>query len=260
MWSAFGPAMHDPPALTQTLAAKAGWSWRAPLAQATLFGHVYSSRFTSDDVARATLLALEPALRGEPVHAIFSAGRRRNFWERNCVALGSAVVELEPLAGADLHLAQIGLATFIELFPRSRASRIEAAEYNRLLGEHADALRDFTIAHYRAGKPRPGEFWAATRAAEAPARLADKLDLYAASGRINLLDHEIFEETDWAWLLMGAGCVPAALELQIRLRLEKLAPQEIAALRSHVQQVAASMPPHAEFVRRQAELAARTAS
>ena len=67
-----------------------------------------------------------------------------------------------------------------------------------------------------AGAPRAGEFWAATRAAAPPERLAHKLDLYAANGRINLLDHETFEEVDWAWLLIGSGCVPAALELQTR--------------------------------------------
>jgi hypothetical protein len=92
-----------------------------------------------------------------------------------------------------------------------------------------------------------------------PARLAHKLEHYAASGRIELLDHEAFEEIDWAWLLMGTGCRPDALELQIRMQLGKLAPKEVSALRTHVQQVAASMPAHMEFVRRQASLAARTA-
>jgi tryptophan halogenase len=115
------------------------------------------------------------------------------------------------------------------------------------------------MAHYRAGAARPEEFWTATRAAAPPARLAEKLDLYRANGRINLSDNETFEETDWAWLLMGAGCVPAAIELQIQLRLAKLPLQELSALRKQIQHMAASMPPHIEFVRRQASLAARGA-
>jgi hypothetical protein len=45
--------------------------------------------------------------------------------------------------------------------------------------------------------------------------------------------------------------------LQIRLRLEKLSLQEVNALRMHVQQLAASMPRHIDFVRHQASLAAR---
>ena len=102
-------------------------------------------------------------------------------------------------------------------FPSNRESSIEAREYNRVMGEHA---RRAARLHHRAlsgrARARPGDFWTAARAAAPPANLAHKLDLFAASGRINLLDHETFEEVDWAWLLLGAGCVPAALELQTR--------------------------------------------
>lgn len=257
MWSGLGPAANDPPAVTRTVATAAGWLWRAPLAGATMYGYMYSSRFQEEASARAELQTFAPGLRGEPILARFSSGRRRQFWDRNCIALGAAAVELEPLAGADLHLAQIGLATLIELFPRDRASTIEAAEYNRLMAEHADALRDFTLAHYLAGAPRAGAFWAAVRASTPPERLAHKLDLYAANGRIHVLDQETFEEVDWAWLLIGSGCLPAAIELQTREQLAKLPPQSVAALRAQVQQIAASMPRHSEFLRHQATLAAR---
>jgi tryptophan halogenase len=179
------------------------------------------------------------------------------MWVRNCVALGSAAAELEPLVGAGLHFAQLGLATLVELFPLNRASPIESVEYNRVMAEHADSLRDFTIAHYRAGRTRPGDFWNAARTCALPAELAHKLDLYAASGRIQVLDHETFEELDWAWLLIGSGCTPAAVELQVRAHLAKLTPRDVDAMRARVRQVAASMPPHAEFVRRQATPAAR---
>jgi len=251
MWSALGPAMLEPPAMTQTSATDAGWLWRAPLANASMVGHVFSSKFQDEASARQALAAFEPGLR-EPRLTRFAAGRRRRCWVKNCLAIGAAAVELEPLAGADLHLALIGLGTFIELFPRDVASEIEAAEYNRVIAEHADALRDFTLAHYRAGAARAGKFWEATREQPLPGRLAEKLDLYAANGRISLLDHESFEETDWAWLLIGSGLKPDSLELQMQVQIAKLRPADTAAMRTHVQQVAASMPPHMEFVRRQA--------
>ena len=256
MWSAFAPALNNPPALTQTVATPSGWSWRAPLAQASMVGHVFSSRFQDESAALTALRAFAPVA-GQPVLARFAAGRRRDPWFHNCIALGSAALELEPLDGADLHFAQLGLANLIELFPLDTASSIEAVEYNRVMGECADALRDFTMTHYRVGPQLPGDLWAAARATPAPARLAEKLELYAAIGRINLLDFETFEEMDWAWLLMGSGCNPDCIEMQIRLRLEKLSSQEVAALRTHVQQIAASMPPHMDYVRHQASLAAR---
>jgi tryptophan halogenase len=260
MISAAAPPARDPAPLTQTLAGDAGWCWRMPLADQSWVGLVYSSAFTSDEAARATLTAFEPGVRGEPAPVRFSSGHRRNSWVGNCVALGDAAMELEPLVGASLHFAQLGLATLVELFPLNRGSKVEAQEYNRLMREQADALRDFTIAHYRAGAPRNGAFWQAARAQPLPARLAHKLDLYAASGRIVLLDHETFEETDWAWLLIGSGFVPAAVELQVRGHLARIAPRELDSLRERIQQLAASMPPHAEFVRRQMAAPPRTNS
>lgn len=249
MWSGLGPAANDPPAITRTVASASGWSWRAPVADATMYGHVFSSRFQDEASARAELQEFAPGLRGEPLLARFSAGRRREFWAGNCVAIGSSAVELEPLAGADLHLAQVGLANLIELFPRDRASTIEAAEYNRVMAEYAESLRDFTLAHYLAGASRAGAFWDATRAVEPPARLAHRLDLYAANGRINLLDQEIFEEVDWAWVLIGSGKWPDAIELQTRDALAKLPAHEIAAMRAQIQQLAASMPRNVDFLR-----------
>jgi tryptophan halogenase len=250
MWSARAHAVAEAPALTRTTATVAGWFWRAPLAQSSIVGHVFSSRFEDEGPALSALRDFEPSLQGDAVLTRFSPGRRHEFWERNCVALGASAVEIEPLAGADPHLAQIGLATFIELFPRDRSSAVEAREYNRVMADYADNLRDFTLAHYRAGAPRSGEFWAATREAPLPTRLADRLDLYAASGRINMLDHDCFEETDWAWLLMGCGMRPKSLEQHVRMHLATLAPQEVTALRQHVRQLAASMPRHMDFVRR----------
>jgi tryptophan 7-halogenase len=257
MWSAKSVASTDAAAVTRTFAADAGWQWRVPLAAGSMVGHVFATRFEDAGTARASLQAFEPALRGAPVLTRFASGRRRIFWERNCAAIGASAVELEPLAGADLHIAQIGIVTLVELFPRAPDSTIEAAEYNRLMAEYADALRDFTLAHYHAGAPRPGEFWSAIRAQPLPANLAGKLDLYGASGRINLLDHESFEATDWAWLFLGSGLPTQSIELQIRQQLAQLAPQEVTALRTHVQRLVQSMPSHAEFLRHQASATPR---
>jgi tryptophan halogenase len=251
MWSATTLVTDDPPPRTQTMAIDAGWLWRAPLARSTLVGVVFSSRFQDDVGARETLRQFAPVINGEPLLTRFAAGRRREPWKRNCVALGASAVEIEPLAGADLHLAQIGIATFIELFPRQRASTIEAAEYNRLVADYAERVRDFTLAHYHAGALRPGELWRVIRAAPLPEALAAKLDLYAAGGRINLLDHETFEETDWAWLLLGAGRATSSIEMQIRLQLDKLPAQAVGSLRTHIEKLAASMPSHREFLKRQ---------
>jgi len=251
MLSARAPLLPDAAAVTRTVATDAGWWWRMPLARDSVAGFVYSSAFASDETALRQLQAAVPGL-GAAKLAPLSSGRRRRFWEKNCIALGASAMQLEPLAGADLHFAQLGLGTLIELFPLDVTGAIEGAEYNRVMAEHADALRDFTLAHYRAGRGRPGTFWDGLRAVPLPQRLAEKLDLFQASARINLLDFESFEEVDWAWLLLGARVIPAALELQIRARVETVTAQQLAPLRAHIDGLAASMPRHSEYVQRSA--------
>jgi tryptophan halogenase len=260
MWSVQAPAVVDPPAMTLTTATSAGWLWRAPLANSSMVGHVFSSTHLSEEDALVQLQESAPGTTAAPVLNRFVSGRRTHFWERNCVALGAAAIEIEPLAGADLHLAQLGIGTLIELFPLDAQSSVEGIEYNRVMGEHADALRDFTLTHYRAGSAPAGEFWSALRAAPLPARLAEKLELYAANARIGLLDFESFEEVDWAWLLMGAGIVPEAVELQIRSRLEGVTAEQVAPLRNLVERLVASMPRHIEYVQRQGSQGAHAKS
>jgi tryptophan halogenase len=242
-WSAWLPcdrrsraraaADASPPPVTKIAAEAAGWNWRVPLADATATGRVWSSTFGGDD----------------PDAVKIRNGRRRRFWTGNTLYLGEAAMQLEPLIGGGLHFAQLGIANLVELFPFDSASDVESEEYDRIVGEHADALRDFTIAHYRAGKPRRGAFWDATRAAELPDTLAHKLDLYRANGRIDLRDHESFEELDWAWLLLGAGDLPRALELQITMHLRSVAAGVVAPLAQKIQWLAASMPRHIDYVK-----------
>jgi tryptophan halogenase len=257
MYSAFASPKENPPALTRITASDAGWLWWAPLAQSSMVGHVYSSAHLSDDEALSRLRQSAPALTSEPRLNVFCSGKRKRPWLRNCVAIGEAAVELEPLVGAQLHFAQLGIGTLLDLFPLDTRSQVEAVEYNRIVGEHADALRDFTLAHYHAGPGRAGRFWEDTRSVALPARLADKLELYGASGRIVLLDYESFEELDWAWLLLGRGCLPATLEAQIHRLMASVTKADVAPLHQHLVELANTMPPHAQFLRPSAARGAR---
>jgi tryptophan halogenase len=247
--SVFTSASSAPPALTGIMAGDAGWMFKAPLARANFVGHVYSSAHLDDEAALNALQRVAGPLGAVPELMRLNPGRRDRSWVRNCVALGGAAMEIESLAGAELHQAQLGLATLLELFPLDRRGGGEAAEFNRIVGEYADSLRDFTHAHYLLSR-RPGAFWEASRAVEPPATLAVKLDLYSAGGRIDIRDHEIFEETDWVWLLMGAGLLPRALEWQIARAISVVGPSQVTELRDHIARLAGSMPRHVDFLER----------
>ena len=243
-------AIDDPPAVTRTDATDVGWLWRIPLAQSSVAGYIYSSEFCNDNEAIRQLRQYAPCI-SEPMVCPLRQGRRTRPWTRNCIAIGSSAVELEPLVGADLHIAQLGIATLIELFPLDTHAAVEATEYNRIIGEHADALRDFTIAHYRTGAGRSTDYWRAVKAEPLPPSLADKLDLYRANGHIVLRDHETFEAADWAWLLLGRGCLPDALGLHVRTKLTNAPVSHLTKLRIAIEQLAGSMPRHMDYVRQQ---------
>jgi tryptophan halogenase len=241
------PAYDDAPAMTQTIATPQGWMWRAPLATHTACGYVYASAILSDDAATRALLDAAGAVEDISVVSIRS-GRQRSFWSHNCVALGKAAFELEPLADSGLQAAALGIGALIELFPAAGISAVEADEYNRVMVEYSDGLRDFTLAQYHLAAKRGGDLWTRVSQAPLPDRLAHKLELYFASGRIHLLDFESFEETDWAWLLL-AGAPPRSLELQIQERARQVRPDQAGALRMQIERLASTMPRHMDFLR-----------
>jgi hypothetical protein len=65
-----------------------------------------------------------------------------------------------------------------------------------------------------------------------------------------LLDFESFEVVDWAWLLLGSRCLPASLEAQIQRLMEKVTAADVAPLHRHLVELANSMPPHSQYLRR----------
>jgi tryptophan halogenase len=243
MMTSLALPLDDSPALTRTDATAVGWLWRIPLAQSSVAGYVYSSQLCGDNEAVRQLRHYAPCV-SEPTLCHLKRGRRARPWTRNCIAIGSSAIELEPLVGADLHIAQLGIATLIELFPLDPTGALEAIEYNRIIGEHADALRDFTIAHYRLGTRRQ-------EAEPLPQALAEKLDLYRANGHLLLRDHETFDAVDWTWLLLGSDCLPDALGLHARANITDAPVDQLAGLRVAIERLASSMPRHMDYVRQQ---------
>lgn len=195
---------------TRSIARPAGWQWQIPLQHRVGNGIVYSSAHMTDDAAQSMLLANLPgAALAEPRQLRFAAGRRVQCWVGNVVAIGLSSGFLEPLESTSIHLIQSGIERLLQRFPRVDSGPVERDAFNADAAREMELIRDFIILHYWAnGRDEP--FWRERRAEPLPDRLADRIALFQASGRIDRADQELFTEWAWQQVLIGQGVMPDA--------------------------------------------------
>ena len=192
---------------TRSTAHPFGWQWRIALQHRTGNGIVYSSAHASDDQAAAVLLGnLDGAALRDPHPIRFRPGKRARSWEKNVVAVGLASGFLEPLESTSIHMIQTAIFRLIALFPGAAFDPADIAEYNRQTDFEFADVRDFIIAHYKVTRRTDSAFWNYVREMDVPDSLAERLALFAASGRFFMHGKaELFREESWVQVLIGQG-------------------------------------------------------
>ena len=241
---------------TQATALGAGWRWRIPLQHRVGNGIVFCDAFM-DEGAAADALAetLGSDMLGDPRVLRFVTGRRRRTWVGNCVAIGLAAGFLEPLESTSIHLVQAAIAKLLTLFPQRRSEPALAARFNREMAGLSEGVRDFLLAHYMLTDREDTEFWRHCRAIVPPDSLAEKLAAFRRRGEAMVGPQELFREVNWFSVLQGQGVTPddhhPVADALHPAELER----RLGQIRDAVARRVATLPPHAEFLRRSGGLA-----
>lgn len=234
---------------TRSTAHGAGWQWRIPLQHRTGNGHVFSSRFMDDAEAERILLSnLDGAPRADPFKVDFKAGKRKQLWHKNCVAVGLAGGFLEPLESTSLHLVQAGIIRMVRLLPDAGFDAATIAEFNRQTDFEYERIRDFIILHYKATERDDTPFWDYCRTMDVPDTLQRKVDLWMANGRIFREDEELFAEESWIQVFLGQGWVPRGYDPLVDIKSDAQIAQYLSNIAAVIGKCVKVMPSHAEYV------------
>ena len=230
----------DPPVLTPVTAHAAGWHWRSGAQN----GLAYAAARLSDGKAERTLRNAAGAEPGKPIRV--RAGTRRAPWRGNCIAIGDAATEVEPLEWCNLHLALSAIDRLVTMLPGREPSAVEAADFNRQTLAEAERVRDFLAMHYRTAR-RDDPMWREVAAAELPASLSHTLAQFAERGRLPFYEEETFSRDSWISVLLGQGFLPRRLDPLVDAVSPADASAAMAGLRAGIVAALLHAPTHADY-------------
>jgi tryptophan halogenase len=233
------------PPYTESIAHSAGWRWRIPLQHRNGNGYVYSSAHISDAAALDELLrAPIGKTLTDPRVIRFVTGRRKLFWNRNCVALGLASGFLEPLESTSIHLVVSGVYKLLEHFPDRDFDQHNIDSYNAELIHELERVRDFIVLHYCLTERTDTPLWRHCSSMPLPDSLSERIALYRATGRIRHRAGDLFTDLSWFYILAGRGVTPDSYDPLIDLVTPDKLREMMSALAGAVAAAARVAPSH----------------
>lgn len=213
--SASAPPLSPLPAFSQVSAFRGGWVGLHPLQNRTAVIAAFSSEFADVEMLRNLPVLAGVAVEGDAVVTPFEPGMRPRPWIGNCVAIGAAAIDLEPLDAVVLHILHLGVTQLLSRLSNGGKSAPDVESYNRSMAAYATNIRDLQIAHYRLNRRFDEPLWDRAREAVGPATLDTKLTVFRSSGTVPLYDRESFQAANWAAVSIGHGLIPEAYDSRL---------------------------------------------
>ena len=187
--------------------------------------------------------------KAEPRFLRFTTGRRKKFWNKNCIALGLASGFLEPLESTSIHLIQKGLDASAQFLSGPALRAALADEFNRVAINEYERIRDFIILHYKAttrGSMHPCGGTAGNM--EIPEPLAYKIRQFRNSGRVVKYGSELFAAPNWIAVLMGQEIWPERYDTLVDQRGVESMRANLRQMRETIRATAQAAPLHEDYI------------
>lgn len=238
-----------PNSYTKVTARSAGWQWQIPLQHRCGNGHVFSSRFMSDDEACNILKQnISGALLGEPRKLTFTPGRRKQAWHKNCVAIGLAAGFLEPLESTSIALIQTGIEKIKTLLHCASFNQFVVDEFNETTALEYERVRDFIILHYKATNRDDTAFWRYCKAMKIPESLRHKMELFKACGHVVNYRWEMFHLPSWLAIFTGFNYLPDTYDVMVDAYDEQQLQINLKKMKESLMRTIGDVPSHADFI------------
>ena len=205
---------------TWSTAQTAGWIWDIGLPTRRGTGHVYSSAHISEDEATAQLLTYIKEIAGDtaaksttPRKIRFEPGHRREFWHKNCVAIGMSSGFVEPLEASALVMIELAAGMIADQLPPTRhVMDIVASRYNSKFQRHWNQIIEFLKLHYVLSARDDSPYWRDNRTtASIPEKLSEQLALWHYRTPwhqdAEAVD-DLFPTASYQYILFGMGFRP----------------------------------------------------
>jgi tryptophan halogenase len=203
---------------TISTAQSNGWIWDIGLPTRRGIGHVFSSAHTTVDAAERELQAYVERTSGAPANSqprklAFRPGYRREFWHRNCVAIGLSAGFIEPLEASALALVELSATMLSDEMPATRESMdIVSRRFNDFFTYRWERVIDFLKLHYVLSQRDDSDFWRDHRKPESiPGCLRELLTLWRHQPPSRYDLHrieEVFPSASYQYVLYGMGFRP----------------------------------------------------
>ena len=207
--------------------------------------YYFSSNYMSESAAKSKLKNL-----GISTLQIkdFQWQRKAQFWVKNCLAVGEAVMIVPDIVISPYHLMRNLLVRFIDFMGSFNNDISMSNEFNRLSAIEYDRLIELNELAFYLGRSQSNSVQNYFLNNELCETTKHKLALFSSMARHATAELDLLTHTEWTALLTGNGIIPKAYDMKADLIEEKDLLQFLNKINVATSEYAKRMPLHSNYI------------